>query len=162
MAYESHVARVVRAVAEYNRKFDVEVVNISEIIDKEKYCKEFPSDGSVSDFGVWKALVNPKIDNLLPILKKREEKNIPLIVSRVKWNDEKSTCTLVGDYRVLCYMPEQDWIEIMPVSPANSQGSKCKISSNVINAFEQLLELLELYSLFQKKQMDLKEKTCQR
>jgi hypothetical protein len=50
-------------------------MNVTEgkIIDQQTYSRDFPSTGSVFDFG-----------QLSSILKKREENNIPLVVIRVK------------------------------------------------------------------------------
>jgi hypothetical protein len=160
--YKNSIKNALRAVRQYNDECDVGCLKEGEIIDQQTYSRDFPSTGSVFDFGVRKNLANPKIDQLSSILKKREEKNIPLVVTRVKWNDEKSNCSLVGDYRVLCYIPEQDWIEIQLMSPVDDLGSKCKISSVVIDAFEKVLELLRLCVVFLKTKRDLEEKTCHR
>ncbi|CAB3983307.1 Hypothetical predicted protein [Paramuricea clavata] len=160
--YKNSIKNALRAVRQYNDECDVGCLKEGEIIDQQTYSRDFPSTGSVFDFGVRKNLANPKIDQLSSILKKREEKNIPLVVTRVKWNDEKSNCSLVGDYRVLCYIPEQDCIEIQLMSPVDDLGSKCKISSVVIDAFEKLLELLRSCVVFLKKKRDLEEQNCHR
>ena len=160
--YKNRIKNVLRAVRQYNKECKVGSVKEGEIIDQQMYSRDFPSTGSVFDFGVRKTLSNPQIDQLPSILKEHDEKNIPLVVTRVKWNEEKSNCTFVGDYRVLSYKPEQDWIEIQLTSPADDMESNCKISSVVIDAFKKYLELLRTCVIFLNKKNDLEKKACQK
>ena len=158
---KKRVTAAIKSIEQYNSSLDKEA-KASKIIDRETYSKEFPSHGFVSDFGVHRSLHNPEVNHFSELLAKQSKKNIPLVVSRVKWNDNESVCTLAGDYRVLCYIPEHDWIEIIPMNPADNNGNKYKISSVVIDAFDQLVELLNLFAINLKTKDDLENKICER